>query len=112
MPLEVTFLVQGSADEPYKVLFVNRGDGNISAFCTCPAGMNGLYCKHRINIINGKTDAIVSSNRAEVRKIQSWLIGSNIEAASREVESATRAVETAKAWLTDARKRLAQAMRY
>jgi uncharacterized Zn finger protein len=46
---EICFLVQGSAEEPYKVTFRKKGN-NLSAYCTCPAGENGQYCKHRIEV--------------------------------------------------------------
>jgi len=48
----VSFSVQGSAPEPYHVLF-RRNGANLSAYCTCPAGENGMYCKHRIRILQG-----------------------------------------------------------
>lgn len=60
------FLVQGSALEPYKVTFKKVG-GNLSAYCTCPAGENGMYCKHRFNILEGSTKGIVSGNEADVQ---------------------------------------------
>jgi hypothetical protein len=43
---EARFLVQGSAPSPCKVVFVKE-DKNLTATCTCPAGQNGQYCKHR-----------------------------------------------------------------
>jgi len=35
---KVFFLVQGSAAEPYEVVFKLRDDNNLSAYCTCQAG--------------------------------------------------------------------------
>lgn len=37
------FLVQGSAPEPYVVEFFRRGS-NLTAECTCPAGLLGQHC--------------------------------------------------------------------
>jgi uncharacterized Zn finger protein len=59
---ETYFIVQGSADEPYKVTFRRKGN-NLSAYCTCPAGENGQYCKHRFRILAGCDDGIVSENK-------------------------------------------------
>jgi uncharacterized Zn finger protein len=51
---KASFLVQGSAAEPYKVIFKLRDDKNLSAYCTCQAGQKGTHCKHRINILRGE----------------------------------------------------------
>ena len=64
----VSFLVQGSAPEPYHVLF-RRNGANLSAYCTCPAGENGMHCKHRIRILQGLAEGIVSENVADVQKV-------------------------------------------
>ena len=51
----IDFLVQGSAFHPYEVKFLKRSEKNLSAYCTCPAGDNGQYCKHRFSILEGIT---------------------------------------------------------
>ncbi len=84
----VIFMVQGSAAEPYQVRFVNRGAGNISACCTCPAGQNRMYCKHRFGIFGGQRKGIVFGNESDVSTVQGWLPGSDIEAAMKEVQKA------------------------
>jgi len=78
---EISFKVQGSADEPYLVIFVKRTDTNLSAYRTCPAGENSQYCKHRFNIFDGVTKGIVSSNLDDVKVVQSWLPGTDVETA-------------------------------
>jgi uncharacterized Zn finger protein len=78
---EMRFEVQGSAPEPYEVIFVKRSDKNLSAYCSCPAGENGQYCKHRFNILAGIAKGIVSHNEDDVKTIQSWLPGTDVEAA-------------------------------
>ena len=108
---EIRFQVQGSAPSPYDVTFVNRGSGNLSAFCTCPAGENGQSCKHRIAILNGETKGIVSGNEHEVPLVASWLAGSDIESALKEVVAAELLLERAKKEVARVKKLLAQAMR-
>ena len=54
------FLVQGSQPEPYESVFYFDGH-NMTATCTCAAGENGQYCKHRISILEGDDSKIVSS---------------------------------------------------
>lgn len=108
---ELRFQIQGSAPSPYDVTFVNRGDGNLSAYCTCPAGENGQYCKHRFGILNGDTKAIVSGNEHEVRLVVEWLAGSDIEVALQELSLAERELDRAKKEVSRVKKTLAQAMR-
>jgi hypothetical protein len=108
---EVKFRVQGSAEQPYEVHFINHGDGNLSAYCTCPAGENGQYCKHRFSIIDGKTKGIVSDNAEHVAVVVSWIPGSDIEAALRVVREAESEAAAAKKRVSQAKKDLARAMR-
>jgi hypothetical protein len=107
---ELIFFVQGSANEPYKVTF-RKNDNNLSVYCTCPAGDNGQYCKHRFNILGGITDDIVSGNQHEADLVTSWLAGSDVEAALSDVMKAEEQFEIAKNELTSAKKRLAKAFR-
>jgi len=76
---EVVFEVNGSSSEPYGVVFVKRSETNLSAYCSCRAGENSQSCKHRLSILEGKTDGIVSSNLDQVKIVQSWLAGTDLE---------------------------------
>ncbi|KAA0893557.1 SWIM zinc finger family protein [Oryzomonas rubra] len=107
---ELIFFVQGSAKEPYKVTFQKKG-ANLSAYCTCPAGDNGQYCKHRFSILGGVTDGIVSANELDVEIVTSWLAGSDIEAALNDVLNAEEQFEIAKLKLSTAKKQLAKVLR-
>jgi hypothetical protein len=110
MEEELVFYVQGSATEPYKVTFRRKGN-NISAQCTCQAGENGLHCKHRVGILGGSRDGIVSGNEEEVKVVMSWLPGTIIEAAIKAFVEADRQCEESKRALSAAKKRLAIAFR-
>ena len=107
---ERTFIVQGSAANPYEVRFKKEGD-NLSAYCTCPAGKNGQYCKHRFNILGGDITKVVSGNIDEVVTVANWLPGSDVEAAMSEVKKAEDVLASAKKDLSRAKKQLAAAMR-
>lgn len=108
---EITFDVQGSSVDPYSVVFVKRSESNLSAYCSCPAGGNGQYCKHRFSILDGLTKNIVSNNLDQVKIIQSWLKGTDIESTlilMRELE--TKAAQI-KRELSASKKAVAKAMR-
>lgn len=107
---ELIFIVQGSAKEPYKVTFKKNGS-NLSAYCTCPAGENGQYCKHRFNLLGGITDGVVSGNELDVDIVVSWLFGTDVELALNEIMDAEEKYEIAKLNLSLAKKKLARAFR-
>jgi len=62
------FLVQGSSPKPYEVVFYSS-ENNMSATCNCNAGLNGQTCKHRLNILGGDTNGIISGNENEVKMV-------------------------------------------
>ena len=106
----IQFLVQGSADVPYKVTF--QKDGNkLSAFCTCPAGENGQYCKHRLLILENIGMGVVSDNADQVAVVSGWLPGTSVASALEAVASAEQELDRAKILLTAAKKTLAATMR-
>ena len=107
---EYRFLVQGSAADPYEVHFIQKDGSNLSAYCSCPAGSNGMYCKHRMNILAGLVDGIVSPNAQDVATVHSWLPGTDIERAMQEVVALEKEAEAIKKRLGSAKKSLAKAM--
>jgi uncharacterized Zn finger protein len=104
---QVEFSVQGSAPSPYDVTF-RRDVDIISAVCTCPAGQNGQFCKHRAAILANITRGIVSDNADQVSVVVSWLPGTTAAKALEAVAEAELAVECAKAGLIKAKKALAR----
>ncbi len=108
---EFFFQVQGSSDDPYEVHFMRQEDGNVSAYCTCTAGFNGQYCKHRFTILEGIGKGLVSSNEQDVAAVAQWLPGSNIQEAMDEITHAEEKVKEAKKVLSAAKKALAKTMR-
>ncbi len=106
---EIRFLVQGSAAEPYETTFIKDGD-KLSAFCTCPAGIHGQYCKHRFGILGGVDEAVVSENAGEVKKVVGWLVGTELEEVMKDYESAERDFKNAKNRLAKIKKVVARTM--
>jgi hypothetical protein len=106
---ELSFLVKGSAADPYEVTFIKDGD-SLTALCTCPAGQFGNFCKHRITILDGDDKAIVSDNANRVPTIVEWLRGSDVAAALIEFRNVEKADGVSKSVLATAKKKLARAM--
>ncbi len=74
-----TFLIKGSSPDPYEVTFKRREDQRLNAYCTCPASEFGMYCKHRIRILKGSTDNIISGNKNDVAVVVDWLKNTDLE---------------------------------
>lgn len=108
---ELLFEVQGSAPEPYGVVFVRRSSKNLSAYCSCPAGEKGQHCKHRFAILDGITKGILSPNTDQVKVVQSWLSGTDVEQALLKLRKLELEAEKIKKELSAAKKELARTMR-
>ena len=106
---QIIFQVQGSAPTPYEVTFMKSGD-NLTATCTCPAGVAGIHCKHRVLLMAGDTSGVVSGNTADVSAVMEWLAGSDVAAALQLLDEEERALEEWKKRVSAAKRALAAAM--
>lgn len=108
---QISFQVQGSSETPYLVTFHKTGT-NLNASCTCAAGQNGQYCKHRISIlVDSSKEGIVSENIDQVAIVHSWLAGTDVEMALEELAAAEQRLESAKREVSSIKKRVAQAFK-
>jgi hypothetical protein len=105
------FLVQGSDPVPYTVSF-KKTDNDLRASCSCRAGKNGLLCKHRLSILNGDKNAVVSKNSDQVAEIASWLAGSKVAEAISTVTSLEAEKKSIEEKLKQAKKLVAKALIY
>lgn len=108
---QITFLVQGSGEQAYKVSFL-LSDHALNAFCTCQAGQNGTMCKHRLSILTGSTAGILSNNVHEVEVVVAQLPGTPLAKALDQLVAAEIAAERAKVELASAKKAVARAMHH
>ncbi|MEW9625644.1 SWIM zinc finger family protein [Rhodanobacter geophilus] len=100
------FTVQGSAAIPYRVT-LEKGGTNLNAYCTCAAGSNGQYCKHRFRILSGNPEGLVGPDPDGLRVAVDWLEGTDVESALRDLIAAEDHVIAAKKVLTQAKDRRA-----
>ncbi len=107
---EVVFSVQGSAPEPYQVRFIKRSSTKLNAYCTCPAGQKGMHCKHRIRILAGYDNDIVSGNIGDVPRVAKWVVGTDLEAALDYVVTVEDQFKGLKKQLAAAKKAMAREM--
>jgi uncharacterized Zn finger protein len=91
-------------------LFHRRDAKNLSAYCTCPAGESGMHCKHRVRILRGLLEGIVSKNTADVTTVAGWLSGSDVETALRTIDDLEKEADRIKKALSAAKKALSQCL--
>ena len=76
----VRFEVSGSKGNIYEI-DASREGANLIITCTCPAGQNGLYCKHRFALLDGVVDGLESDNEEDVEKLAGMVAGSDVAVA-------------------------------
>jgi hypothetical protein len=103
------FIIEGSQGDEHRVVFEKNG-AELHAFCSCLAGDNGIYCKHRFALMDGSVDALLSENETDLMTLQAWMTGTKLEAAYQRVTKAVKALKRAKDECNAAKKVLAQVM--
>lgn len=106
---ELKFNVKGSGNEAYVVTFVKNGR-NLFAYCTCKGAANGRSCKHRVSIMEGKKENIVSDNQDEVAIVASWVPGSVVGNILQDLQAAEKESVALKKRVTSLRKKLGKSM--
>ncbi|MEO5352342.1 MAG: hypothetical protein H7835_03920 [Magnetococcus sp. XQGC-1] len=106
--VKIHFQVAGQNNKPLDVVFIKNGD-NMTANCSCTTGVDGI-CQHRINILSGSAQDIISKNADEVKTVTSWIKGTDIGRALHDMLHATKVLRNATDDFNDARKRLGKAM--
>jgi SWIM zinc finger len=105
----VEFIVEGSQGDEYGVTFEINGAA-ARASCTCPAGSNGQYCKHRLGLMDGDASPLLSDNNSDVARLPTLLRGTDLEAAHGRFSKAEAACAIAKYDFDAAKKALSRVM--
>lgn len=105
-----TFLVQGSSSAPYEVTIEKDGD-ILRAFCDCPAGNKGQYCKHRFSLLEGSDKAVVGGDTSIISELPKMLIGTDVGLAIDALAGEEAELAKIKKRVTAAKKAVAVAMR-
>lgn len=103
------FVVEGSNGDEYRVT-LTRDATRANAFCICPAGENGQYCKHRIALLDGDISSLLSDNSADVESLKTFIRGSDLEEAHHAMCVDTKAYNTAKSHFDKAKRALTKSM--
>lgn len=107
--LKTSFLIQGSAVEPYAIEFEKTGS-NLRATCTCPAGEMHQYCKHITQILYELPSTESGTNQYTATDVRSWLAGSKLETALNALKFAEATLAQAKTAASQAKRNVSAAM--
>lgn len=106
---QLSIRVKGSSADPYETIFIKDGE-SLTALCDCPAGSFNNVCKHRVNILDGDTSAVLEEDTAKVQQVVEWLVGTDVEAALRELRDIEARKDVPKEEVVTAKRKLARAM--
>ena len=67
-----------------------------------------MHCKHRIRILRGIVEGVVSKNISDVTTVAGWLAGSDIETALQTIDELERQAAQIKNALSAAKKTLSK----
>jgi DNA polymerase-3 subunit epsilon len=72
------FSVRGSTGNVYEITGRKVAE-NLRVSCTCQAGQNSIWCKHRTALLDGDVSDLLSGTVANVEKRAEWAIGAEVE---------------------------------
>ena len=66
------FNVKGSEGDLYQIAFVQAPQGLIVS-CTCKAGQNGMFCRHRLQLLAGDFSELQDKTKVqELNEVLNW----------------------------------------
>lgn len=102
-------VVSSSSGEVYKVT-VKRTGANLTCKCTCAAAQISTHCKHRLRILSGSADGVISSNLDEVKQVAKLCVGTDVEKALIRISEIEGQQALLKRELASAKKALARTL--
>jgi DNA polymerase-3 subunit epsilon len=72
------FLVKGSTGNIYEIT-ARRTTNQLRMTCTCQAGQNHIWCKHRTALLDGDVSNLVSGTESDIKRLSDWSLGVAVE---------------------------------
>ena len=108
--MNIDIEVPSSSSDVTYLVSVRQDDDGVLISCTCPAGLFGKLCKHKLEVLNSSISA-TESDPDETRYAVHRLIGStDILLFLTEMNRADQALQTAKRVLDAAKKNLEKSL--
>jgi DNA polymerase-3 subunit epsilon len=80
----LSFAVRGGSGSEY-VVTARKVANHLRMTCTCQAGQNKMWCKHRTALLDGDVDALISNNYTDVNKLGEMALVLEIDGRNRTV---------------------------
>jgi DNA polymerase-3 subunit epsilon len=74
----LSFSVRGSTGNTYEIT-ARKAPDKLRVSCTCQAGQNRIWCKHRTALFDGDVSNLLSGNVLDVKKLAEWANGMEVE---------------------------------
>jgi DNA polymerase-3 subunit epsilon len=74
----LSFSVRGSTGNIYGIT-ARRTAGKLRVSCTCQAGQNRNWCKHRTSLVDRDVSNLLSENVLDVKKLAEWAVDVEVE---------------------------------
>ncbi len=106
--MKLVYFVDGSRGDEY-VVTITRSGSVVNALCTCAAGQNGSFCRHRVGILTGDMGGVIphDDNKDDLATL---LQGSALADALARYQDAEAAVDAAQAEFAKVKKALSRVM--
>ncbi len=72
------FSIKGSTGNIYEIT-ARRTANQLRTTCTCQAGQNRTWCKHRTALLDGDVSNLLSENASDIKKLAEWAVGVEVE---------------------------------
>ena len=72
------FSVKGSTGNVYEITG-RKVSEKLRVSCTCQAGQNRIWCKHRMALLDGDVSDLLSGALGDVEKLSKWAVGVEVE---------------------------------
>lgn len=103
--------VCGSDGETKYLVFFSQTDKGLGVSCTCPAGLFGKLCKHKLEILAGNFGmSSVDAAQDSISTISAWIKQSDIGVLVENIAIAESELDRAKSALSAAKKKLERAL--
>lgn len=103
---KLQFLVRSSSSNEVYSLSAYKTVHGVRFSCSCPAGENGLHCKHRIALASGDGSQLAEPDAAGVCALLDMLAPTEVPMTLARIDELERMAATIKKELADARRRL------
>jgi uncharacterized Zn finger protein len=105
------FEVRSSDGVTTYVVEFSLESSKLHVYCSCPAGMLGKWCKHKMRLISGDVSGVIgTSGTADFDEVRNWVRNSELPRLLDEMKLAEDEVHAVKTKLDNVKKALEQAV--